>query len=222
VSGVRDISADGVTMRAGQIGAVQGFVFHHTGGGGSVQGVINTLNQRHLGVQYVMDRDGAIYRVMPEGAKAFHILPSEINDLSNTNTEGMEIIAANDADVTPAQVAAGVAFSKKYKQQHPDVEFFGHGMLNPSHKQATEGYTVTQAVREALNKPKAPELTPEEEKQRHQSVYESGPFRSYKQIQEERAKAAGAVKPDEVKIDNRSDHDAEWKLAHGVNALGGI
>jgi hypothetical protein len=148
---IQDISGQ-AAYQHGQLGSVEGFIFHHTGGGGTPQSVVNTLNQRGLGVQYVMDREGDIFRTLPSGARGAHILNSEINNLSNANTEGMEIIAANDADVNEKQIASAKAFAAEYRKAHPDVQFFGHGEVNPSHKLATEGLTVSRAVREMLAK----------------------------------------------------------------------
>jgi hypothetical protein len=130
-----------------QLAGVEGFIWHHSAGRGSASGVVNTLNQRRLGVQYVMERDGTIYRTLPNGARGAHILPSEINNLSNYNTEGMEVIANDDADVTPAEVASAQRFAHWYSGQHPGVQYFGHGEVNPHHKQATEGLTIANAVR---------------------------------------------------------------------------
>jgi len=160
ITSVRPVASNAVTApnitdisnqsnyRGGQLGNIQGFIWHHTGGGGGVQGVVNTLNQRGLGSQYIMDRDGSIYRFLPNGAKGAHILPSEINNLSNSNTEGMEVIAANDKDITPQQVASARQFAAWYSTQHPGVQYFGHGEVNPGHKEATEGATITAAIRQ--------------------------------------------------------------------------
>ena len=43
-------------------------IIHHTSGGGGVQGVVNTLHERGLSVQYGIDREGKTYRLLPEGA----------------------------------------------------------------------------------------------------------------------------------------------------------
>jgi hypothetical protein len=145
---IRDISGSS-TYRGGQLGEIKGFIWHHTGGGGTVEGVGDTLNSRGLGSQYIMDRDGTIYRFLPQGARGAHILNSEINDLSNANTEGMEVIAKDDKDITPAQVASARRFAQWYSGQHPGVEYFGHGQVNPGHKEADEGRTLTLASREA-------------------------------------------------------------------------
>jgi hypothetical protein len=137
----------------GPLSSYDGFIFHHTGGRGTPQSVVDTLNQRGLGTQYVMDRDGTVYRTLPQGAKGAQIVPSSNSNLSNSNTEGMEIIAKNDQDLTPAQIAAAREFGVGYAQQHPGVQFYGHGMINPGHKEPTEGYTVTNEVRSALKQP---------------------------------------------------------------------
>jgi hypothetical protein len=63
-----------------------------------VAGVLATLRARHLGVEYVMDRDGNIVHTGAPGSK--DILPGwgKGAGLSNANTVGMEIIARNDRD----------------------------------------------------------------------------------------------------------------------------
>lgn len=64
--------------------------------------------------------------------------------LSNVNTVGMEIIAKDDRDVAPAQVEAAKAFIAR---NYPTTPVYGHGEVNPGHKQATEGLTVANAIR---------------------------------------------------------------------------
>lgn len=131
----------------GSITAVDGrppaaFIFHHTAGRGDAGGVMNTLRQRGLGVQYIMERDGKIYQVGGPGEK--HIMPGTGPGagLSNANVVGMEIIAKDDSDLTPEQVKSAVAFMR---ERYPYTLVYGHGMIN-GHKQATEGMTVTNAV----------------------------------------------------------------------------
>jgi len=148
---ITDISNLSTYPRQGEpLEGVSGFIWHHTGGRGTPQSVVNTLNQRGYGVQYVMDRSGNIYRTLPAGSRGAHILPSEINNLTNSNTEGMEVIANDDTDITPAEVAAARKFARWYSLKHPGVQYFGHGEVNPSHKMATEGHTIVEAVRNGL------------------------------------------------------------------------
>jgi hypothetical protein len=141
------------TYNHGTLDSTKGLIFHHTGGRGSPEGVVDTLNQRGLGVQYVMDRDGKITRTLPEGARGAHILRSEINGLNNGNTQGVEVIAKDDKDVTPAQVAAGRAFAEAMAKRYPGLQVFGHGEVNPSHKQADEGRSIVEAYRAEAGKP---------------------------------------------------------------------
>jgi hypothetical protein len=120
------------------------FIMHHTGGRGSVEGVKDTLNQRGLGVEYVMDREGNISRTGDRGAA--HMLPGwgKGEGLSNRNTVGMEVIARDNGDVTPQQVKAAKAFIEK---NYPTTPVFGHGEVNPGHKEADEGMAIVNAIR---------------------------------------------------------------------------
>lgn len=131
---------------AGALNERKGFVIHHTGGRGDVDGVIETLNQRGLSVQYVIDREGAIHQLMPSGARASHMRRGQGvgKGLSNSNTEGVEIIANDDSDILPIQVEA----AKKLAAQlgYAPNQVYGHGEINP-HKQKTEGATVVSAIR---------------------------------------------------------------------------
>ena len=125
-----------------------GFVFHHSGGT-TLEGLRATLADRGLGSEYLMDRDGTIYNYA--GAGSPHIQPNDqyggiAPGLTNRNAVGMEVVARDDADVTPAQVAAAQHFISTY---YPDTPVYGHGEVNPGHKQATEGLTITNAIRTA-------------------------------------------------------------------------
>jgi hypothetical protein len=124
----------------------QGFVFHHSGGS-TLEGLRTTLHKRGLGSQYLMDRDGTIYSFA--GAGSPHIRPNDqfggiAPGLSNKNAVGMEIVAKNDQDITPAQVASARNF---IATNYPNVPVYGHGEVNPGHKMADEGLTVVNAIR---------------------------------------------------------------------------
>ena len=120
------------------------FIMHHTGGRGTVAGVQNTLRQRGLGVEYVMDREGNIVATGDAGSSHMRTGWGPMGKgLSNRNTVGMEIIAKNDADVTPAQAAAAARFMA---ERYPNTPVFGHGQVNPGHKEADEGMTAVGAV----------------------------------------------------------------------------
>jgi hypothetical protein len=134
-----DLSAR-APFNLGQMPETRGLVVHHTAGGGTPEGIMDVFNQRGLATQYIMDRDGQVVRSLPEGTRGRHIRPSEINDLTNSNTIGIEVIARDDADVTPQQRASMKNFINYSADRYgfaPD-QVFGHGELN-SHKQKTEG-----------------------------------------------------------------------------------
>jgi hypothetical protein len=131
----------------------KGLVVHHTGGRGDVGGVVSALRGRGLkGYNYIVDREGNVVPnpLVPEGTPGQHMRPGwgqKGAGLSNQNMEGISAIAKDDSDVTPAQIAAIAAFAKK-RQYRPDM-IFGHGEVNPGHKEANEGMTAVNAARAA-------------------------------------------------------------------------
>lgn len=127
-------------------GMPKAFIVHHTGGRGTIDDVQSTLQQRGLGVQYVMDRDGNIRQVGGAGSSQIRPGWGAGAGLNNGNTVGMEVIAKDNKDVTPAQVAAAQAFIQK---NYPSVPVYGHGEVNPGHKEADEGMAITGAIRAA-------------------------------------------------------------------------
>jgi len=102
-----------------------------------------------------MDRDGVIHDTLKEFGYngSNEILNDPTHKLSNSNVVGMEIIAKNDADVTPAQAQAAARF---IQAQYPNTPVFGHGQVNPGHKEATEGLTAVNAVNALRNPDNAP------------------------------------------------------------------
>lgn len=107
-------AAHGGAVTPGAVTAVDGgppaaFIMHHTGGRGTVAGVQETLRQRGLGVQYVMDREGNITQTGGPGSQDIRDETGPYGTalgrrlgLSSKNTVGMKIIAKDDADVTAA------------------------------------------------------------------------------------------------------------------------
>lgn len=155
---VRDLSGN-LPFNFGKLDKAEGLVIHHTGGRGTPEGVMNTFRQRGLATQYIMDRDGSVYRALPDGSRGQHMRPSQINGLTNSNSVGIEIIANDDKDLTPAQLAAITPFATYAGEKYgfPAANVFGHGELN-DHKQATEGQTVVQQWR-AMNKLPGPTVS---------------------------------------------------------------
>ncbi|QIG93805.1 N-acetylmuramoyl-L-alanine amidase [Bradyrhizobium sp. 6(2017)] len=144
-AGAGDTPAGDLPPRVSAVGGGDpaAFITHHTGGRGSVAGVQNTLRQRGLGVQYVMDREGNIVQTGSPGASHMRTGWGKGAGLSNRNVVGMEIIAKDDKDVTPQQAQA---YAKFMALRYPNTPIFGHGEVNPGHKEADEGLTAKRAA----------------------------------------------------------------------------
>jgi len=132
---------------------VAGFIVHHTGGRGDPRSVVEDWRAHRPGVgtRYITDRQGNIhdvwseYNYHPQGMGG-GILPGWGRGvgLSNRNVVGMEVVARNDRDVTDAQVEA---VRKFLREKFADVPVYGHGEVNPGHREADEGMRIVGAVR---------------------------------------------------------------------------
>lgn len=120
------------------------FIIHHTSGRGTVDGVLSSLKEQGFGVEYIMDRNAVIHATGPGGSS--NILPGwgpKGTGLNNKNIVGMEIIANNDKDVTPLQAKEAARF---LALRYPQTPLFGHGEVNPGHKEEDEGLTAKAAA----------------------------------------------------------------------------
>jgi hypothetical protein len=134
-------------QKQGQLKNVAGAVIHHTGGE-SISGAISTLKQRGLSYHYLIDKEGKVTQLLPDGAVGFHTLPGA-GGLSNANTIGISLAAKDDRDVTPAQIESAKQLNAKLaaKYGYKETNVWGHGEVNPGHKSATEGAQVVTAIR---------------------------------------------------------------------------
>ena len=121
------------------------FILHHSAGGKTAQDVMNVLNRRSLGVQWIIDKEGIIYQTLPRGSKGAHVKggmgPS---DLNNSNSQGVEIVANDDNDVNKKQCVAALKLVKMlgYSQN----QIYGHGEVQ-SNKQPTEGQKCKKYIK---------------------------------------------------------------------------
>lgn len=153
--GIRDLSAVSGLAGSGPFAGAkpQGMIIHHTSGRGGVDGVEQTLRERGLSVQYVIDREGNISRLLPEGTAGAHMLPGwgeKGRGLSNRNMAGVEIIARDDKDVNEKQLEAAGRLLSWHSREYgydPRTHVFGHGEVNPGHKEADEGMAVVSRLR---------------------------------------------------------------------------
>jgi hypothetical protein len=174
---IRDISREMNLRTGGQMGTPQGLMIHHTSGRErGAEGVADVLRKRGLSVQYVIDRDGQISRIAPEGAVAFHAGRLEKSDgkWGNFNLEGVEVIAKSEGDVTDVQREAIARLTADRSAKFgwdPKTSVWGHGELT-GRKEADEGRTakliregkiqLPQAGRRALPRGAVPFLTGKE------------------------------------------------------------
>jgi N-acetyl-anhydromuramyl-L-alanine amidase AmpD len=129
------------------------FVVHHTAGRGTADTVVNVLNDRGLGVQWVIDREGKVFQTLPDGVIGWHAGHKDQkdapHDLQNSTAQGVEVIANNDDDVLPVQVAAAFKLMKYLGYGKDDV--WGHGEVTYN-KEATEGKTIVDYWRANFDK----------------------------------------------------------------------
>jgi len=146
-------AALGFGEKYGHLENVQGMIVHHTSGGKNVDDIIRTFKERDVASQFVIDRSGQTYRTLPEGAEGRHIKTGwgPVGEgKSNANMEGVEIIAANDRDVLPIQREAAARLIGERAERwgyDPRTSVFGHGEVNPGHKEADEGMSTVSRIR---------------------------------------------------------------------------
>jgi hypothetical protein len=163
-----DLSGKYPDIGRGPMSGVQGLIVHHTGLASSVQSVINGWNgsKGATGAQFVMDRDGTIYQVVPDGTKTNQIEPSwnpKIPWANNSTTQGIELLAKDDKDVTQAQTDALRQFALQQAAKYgydPATHVVGHGEVNGTAglngksradgRQDTEGKAAVDALHDYL------------------------------------------------------------------------
>ena len=137
------------------------FVVHHTGDNHSPEAVVadwrdGPRKADRIGSQYIMDRNGVVHDTLNEygysgtnHAKDLEMPGTGISKsqqgTSNKSIVGMEIIANDERDVTPAQRAALVQFAQ---ERYPNTPFYGHGEIS-TNRANNEGVPGAQAVLDA-------------------------------------------------------------------------
>lgn len=155
-------------LAKGQLGTVRGLVVHHTASSDTAtpQAIAAGWKKTGTSSQFIMGRDGTVYQMVPDGQKAYQIKPSwnpAIPWASNSSTIGIELIAKDDADVTPAQVSSLQSFALQQAAKYgfdPATNVVGHGEINGAGapagtnptflRQASEGMTAVTALRSYL------------------------------------------------------------------------
>ena len=156
-----DISGQS-TFKGRQMKNNKYFIFHHTAGRGDASGVIKILNCRRrknnkpgcmvLGVQFIIDREGKVYRGLPDGSSGGHVVREKKGptDVSNSNSKGVEIVASNDKDVLIKQCKSALLLVKD--QGFSLNQILGHGEVS-TNKQVDEGQKCKRYATKYWNTP---------------------------------------------------------------------
>ena len=138
------------------------FIFHHTAGRGTPTDVIKVLNCRKrpnkkpgcmvLGVQFIIDREGKVYRGLPDGSSGGHVVRGGKGptDVTNSNSMGVEIIAKEDKDVLIKQCKSALLLVKD--QGFSLNQILGHGEVS-TNKMPSEGQKCKRYANKYWNTP---------------------------------------------------------------------
>jgi len=129
----------------------QAIITHYTSGS-TLSSAVDALNDQGLGYNYIVDRDGSIKQFVPTGQRGAHIRSGwgpVGSGLSNENTIGISAVANNEDDLTPAQRETMQRLTATLGRQYgiSPQRVFGHGEVNPGHRQTSEGRTTYQWAR---------------------------------------------------------------------------
>jgi N-acetyl-anhydromuramyl-L-alanine amidase AmpD len=99
--------------------------------------LVAAYGRLNVGIQFVVDRDGKVYRLFPETTMVRHVIGLNhvaigienvgSQDLSADQMQGRAPTGGNGLQLTPAQLEANVALIRLLKQRHPGIEWvIGH------------------------------------------------------------------------------------------------
>ena len=78
----------------------------------------------NVSAHYLVDRDGTVYRLMPDNWMARHVIGLNYSAIGIENVGGKE---NKKDDLTPAQLKANIALVKYLKKKYPTIEYLiGH------------------------------------------------------------------------------------------------
>lgn len=81
------------------------------------------VSDLNVGIQFLVDRDGTIYRLMPETWMGRHVIGLNYNAIGVENVGG----AKNVDDLTPAQRAANIRLVRYLARKYPTIHYLiGH------------------------------------------------------------------------------------------------
>ena len=142
-----------------------GLVFHHTvrrydqDEAGEL-GTAKRWAREGKGIGYLIGRDGTIYKILPDNMSGIHVGFSnpnggpisqaastqlaKDNNLGNRNTQSVELVAKDDSDVTPEQIAASIRLAKHLGYSNNQV--YSHTELKHGQNEF-EGMSAVNAIK---------------------------------------------------------------------------
>lgn len=122
---------------------VSQIIFHDTAGP-TLKSALDTLKQRKLSYNYIIDKDGSIHNLVPPGTKAYHAKGY------NENTVGVSFVGGGAyGPVNAKQHEAAIQLSKQLKQQFPGIKgFAGHKDRSHAGKIDPEGFDYNRFEQE--------------------------------------------------------------------------
>ena len=126
-------------------------IIHHTSGRNSAASVVEDwrTNRPGVGAQMIVDRDGTLHYTQKEfgygGTGNF--LHSVIPGVSNQTAVGIEVIAKDDADMTPAQLKTLQRLAGP-NGPYANTRVYGHSQVSPNDRD-NEGVRGVNAINEA-------------------------------------------------------------------------
>lgn len=113
-------------------------IFHDTAGP-TMKSATETLQQRGLSYNYIIDKDGSVQNLVPAGMKAFHAKGY------NDGTVGVSFVGGGGfGNVNPAQQEAAVKLTQQLQGQFPTIQgFAGHRDRSHAGKMDPEGFDYT-------------------------------------------------------------------------------
>ncbi len=114
---------------------------------------ISQFSQMNVGIHYMVDRDGSIYKFIPDTVIARHVIG--FNHISI----GIENIARDASDLTPAQLESNARLIAFLKDRNPGLEYMvGHHEYNDT---TLAHYKLFLAVNESYKPHNKPDPGPD-------------------------------------------------------------
>ena len=133
----RDYIREHYGVEASSIEIVPRIIVLHWTAGTTLQGDYNTFvpatlrgradlakaSALNVGIQFLVDRDGTIYRLMPETWMARHVIGLNYNAIGVENVGGVKDVA----DLTPQQLDANIRLVRYLAKKYPTINYLiGH------------------------------------------------------------------------------------------------